>query len=73
MITGGLLECIRRYRRTLNRATNTFTTPAQDQFTDGADFLRYVCVNADKMVNENDWIMPPLIQDYGVLDAGVGY
>lgn len=51
MITGGLLECIRRYRRNLNRVTNTFTTPAQDQFTDGNDFLRYVCQNAQSMHN----------------------
>jgi phage terminase large subunit len=51
MLYGGLLECIKRYRRKLNRATGTFTTPSQDQYTDGADCLRYVVQNADSMLN----------------------
>lgn len=51
LLYGGLLECLRRYHRRRDIKTGTFTTPAQDQFTDGADFFRYVCQNSPSFIN----------------------
>jgi phage terminase large subunit len=44
-----LIECIKRYRRRINRQTETTTTPLKDIHAHGADMLRYVAVNADQM------------------------
>ena len=72
-ITGGLLECLRRYHRKFNNSTSSFTTPAQDKYTDGADFLRYVCQNAPAMRNDPVRQIRPFAPSYGVQDAVVGY
>ena len=44
-----LLECIKRYRRRVNRATDTTTAPLKDKHAHGADMLRYIACNADQM------------------------
>lgn len=44
-----LIECIKRYRRNVNRKTETTNTPLKDIHAHGADMLRYVACNADKM------------------------
>lgn len=74
LLTGGLLECIKRYRRRLNKATNTFTSPAQDEFTDGADFLRYAVLNLEAMTNEMEvkQVNRPVLARQ-MLDSVIGY
>lgn len=47
-----LLECLRRYRRHINKQTGAPMTPARDAVAHGADTLRYITNNADQMVNE---------------------
>jgi phage terminase large subunit len=44
-----LIECIKRYRRQINRQTDTTSTPLKDIHAHGADCLRYVALNADTM------------------------
>lgn len=44
-----MIECIKRYRRRINRQTDTTTTPLKDVHAHGADVLRYIAVNADRM------------------------
>lgn len=44
-----LLECCKRYRRRVNKATQTTTTPLKDAYAHGADMLRYIALNADQM------------------------
>jgi len=75
-VYGGLIECLRRYHRKFNRVTGAFTTPAQDEFTDGADFLRYVCQNEGSMLNVclgDQWDMISDGYDKQGVDQATGY
>jgi len=47
-----LVECLKRYRRHINKTTEAVASPVRDEFAHGADTLRYVALNADKMSNE---------------------
>jgi phage terminase large subunit len=70
--TERLVECLKRYRRKVSRATNEESTPVHDEFSHGADCFRYICCNADQMHNEEQK-RRPIIPGYGVLDAVIGY
>lgn len=50
--TERLVQCAKRYRRAINRQTNEPQGPLHDEWSHGADCLRYVCINADRMKNE---------------------
>lgn len=47
-----LVQCAKRYRRSINQQTNEPGGPLHDEWSHGADNLRYICVNADSMSNE---------------------
>jgi phage terminase large subunit len=49
-----LIQCAKRYRRSINQQTNEPGAPLHDEWSHGADNLRYVAVNAEAMTNE-DW------------------
>jgi len=49
LLSWRLIECVKRYRRHVNRATETTQAPLKDMYAHGADTLRYVAINADKM------------------------
>lgn len=44
-----LIECIKRYRRHINKQTGVAGAPLHDIHSNGADALRYVALNADTM------------------------
>lgn len=46
-----LVECFKRYRRTINQQTQEPGAPMHDEFSHGADNGRYIAVAAEKMVN----------------------
>lgn len=48
-----LIQCAKRYRRAINQQTNEPQGPLHDEWSHGADCLRYVCVNAEQMTNDN--------------------
>lgn len=50
--TERLIECAKRYRRAINAQTHEAGAPLHDEFSHGADNLRYVCINAETMTNE---------------------
>jgi len=52
--TSRLMECLKRYRRSINHATNEPGAPLHDEFSHGADCFRYLCAVADQLGNE-DW------------------
>ncbi len=52
--TDRLIECVKRYRRAINSTTNEPGAPLHDEFSHGADNVRYVSLCADMMTNEND-------------------
>jgi phage terminase large subunit len=53
--TERLVQCAKRYRRSVNQQTNEPGAPMHDEWSHGADNLRYLCVNAENMTNES-WI-----------------
>ncbi len=71
--TGLLIEALKRYRRRINRETQTAGAPLHDEHSNGADALRYVCVQASLMRNEMERKIQPLVRNYGVLDRQIGY
>ena len=68
-----LIEALRRYRRHINRQTLEAGAPMHDEWSHGADCLRYVCGNVEKMRNEQDTQPIPHPPSYAPLDSGVGY
>lgn len=50
--TKRLIECVKRYRRGINQQTMEPGDPVHDEYSHGADCLRYLCINADSLTNE---------------------
>ena len=48
--TARLLECLKRYRRSIPTTTGEPGTPLHDEYSHGADAFRYLCATAEKMV-----------------------
>ena len=69
---GRLVECLKRYRRSVNAQTSEPGAPVHDEYSHGADTWRYVSINADKMTNEDER-QPAAMDVWSALDAEVGY
>ena len=65
-----LVQCAKRYRRSINQQTNEPGAPLHDEWSHGADNLRYIAVNAESMTNE-DWGNLPPLQQPQPDDAGI--
>jgi phage terminase large subunit len=48
-----LVECLKRYRRQINKTTQEASTPLHDQYSHGADAFRYAAIVADSLSNSN--------------------
>lgn len=46
-----LVECLKRYRRRINQQTGAPGEPLHDEFSHGADMVRYIAVNSHNMHN----------------------
>lgn len=57
-----LMQCAKRYRRSINQQTQEPGAPLHDEWSHGADNLRYVAVNAEDMTNDDWGKLPPLEQ-----------
>jgi phage terminase large subunit len=49
-----LVECAKRYRRSINKTTQTEGPPVHDEYSHGADVLRYIAININSMTNEDE-------------------
>lgn len=49
--TERLIQCVKRYRRAINQSTQEAGAPFHDEYSHGADNLRYIAINAEKMTN----------------------
>ena len=56
--TARLIECLKRYRRIVNKQTNEASSPLHDEYSHGADALRYAAIVADAMSNSNGSVKP---------------
>jgi phage terminase large subunit len=60
--TERLVQCAKRYRRSINQQTQEPGAPLHDEWSHGADNLRYIAINADKMTNDDWGNVAPLAQ-----------
>ena len=67
-----LIECLKRYRRHINRGTQAATGPVKDDFAHGADVIRYICANVERMTNEDERTIYIPNMSYQPLDAMIG-
>lgn len=52
--TARLIQCAKRYKRSINQQTNEPGAPFHDEWSHGADNLRYISINAEHMTNDID-------------------
>lgn len=69
--TARLLECVKRYKRSFDKLTNQPGAPCHDEFSHGADCLRYIVINADSMTNES-WESSYDEDNYNVGRSAIG-
>lgn len=60
-----VIECLKHYRRHINRQTETTAAPVKNIYAHGADNVRYVALNADNMESSVLRYVPPS-QEYAV-------
>lgn len=53
-----LLECLKRYRRHVHSTTNEPGAPVHDEFSHGADAMRYLALTVDQMSNNEQSLAP---------------
>jgi len=68
-----LVECLKRYRRSINQVTNEPGDPVHDEFSHGADNWRYVALNVDTMTNEDDAGHMPFVPQFEVFNSSMGH
>jgi phage terminase large subunit len=56
--TKRLVECLKRYRRHINKQTLEAGTALHDEYSHGADAFRYTCIVADALSNHNGSVKP---------------
>lgn len=56
--TARLIECLKRYRRQINKSTNESGSPLHDEYSHGADAFRYLALVVDGMTNDSGTIAP---------------
>ncbi len=72
-INNRLVESLKRYKRQVNRKTLTDGRPTHDLYAHGADMFRYICANADLMLNDKKKKPRRRSVSYSPFDAAVGY
>lgn len=70
--TARLMECAKRYRRSINKQTNEAGAPLHDEYSHGADGLRYLAVVCDQFKNESDRAPRTRGASYAPHDTGIG-
>ena len=71
--TGRLVECAKRYRRNIPTNTGEPSNPVHDEYSHGADALRYLALVADQLTNEEfDDYTRPITKPFVSRDAMMG-
>lgn len=69
--TDRLLECLKRYRRVIPKSTNEPASPLHDEYSHGADVIRYVALAINQMTNEVQ-AHTPHVPPYRPFDPSMG-
>jgi len=67
-----LIDCIRRYRRNVPRATNEPSVPVHDEYSHGCDMLRYLATIAHLIQNPSEVETAPRVSAYENQIPGMG-
>lgn len=70
--TERLVECIKRYRREISKNGEP-GSPVHDEYSHGADALRYVALCAERMTNEDETEQSVVIDAFSPYDSDMGY
>lgn len=69
--TERLIECLKRYRRSINSTTGEPGAPLHDEYSHGADNYRYIALCAEQMSNEDEVAVPKVVQ-FEAFDPAMG-
>jgi len=69
---GRLIECMRRYRRTVPRTTGEAASPVHDEFSHGADAMRGLAAIVDRLTGEFQRATAPRLAPQEAFDPGMG-
>ena len=67
-----LIECLKRYRRSVPASTGEPGSPVHDEYSHGADSVRGLAVIVDQIINEGDMQKFEVIPSMAILDSVVG-
>lgn len=67
-----MMDCMRRYRRNVPRATNEPSEPVHDEYSHACDMMRYLAVIAHMIVNPSEIILPPPVPQFESHIPGMG-
>ena len=67
-----LIECPKRYRRSVPASTGEPGSPVHDEYSHGADSVRGLAVIVDQIINEGDMQKFEVIPSMAILDSVVG-
>lgn len=67
-----LLECLKRYKRSINKKTLEPGHPVHDQYSHGADDFRYMSIVAEQLTNDNERTSVRHVKSFGSTVAGMG-
>lgn len=70
--TERLVECAKRYRRDIGK-TGEPGSPVHDEYSHGADVLRYVSLNAERMTNEIEEEASSFVHAFVPFDSATGF
>jgi phage terminase large subunit len=62
-----LVECLKRYRRSIPTTTGEPGAPVHDQYSHGADMFRYLSIVADQLTNETRKLEPIRYKVQGIV------
>jgi phage terminase large subunit len=57
--TERLVDCLKHYRRVINKTTNEPGSPLHDEYSHGSDAWRYLAIVADQLTNETVRVADP--------------
>jgi phage terminase large subunit len=67
-----LVNCLKRYRRSIPVSTGEPATPVHDEYSHGADAFRGLAMIVDKIRNAGDRAPPPRLPSFSTFDASMG-
>lgn len=65
--TTRLFECLKHYRRRVDKTTGEPSGPLHDEYADGADAFRYLAVVADRLSDNDKFLKPIKYKPSGVV------